>query len=89
MRGDVQSECEPALPLSEDGHISQSESQRMNAQYHAGRAELEACGTALHRPRMHPKTFHARVFPTSSALHHSSYTASQGLFANFVPYRSL
>jgi len=46
MRGDVQSECEPALPLSEDGHISQSESQRMNAQYHAGRAELEACGTA-------------------------------------------
>jgi hypothetical protein len=89
MRGDVQSEWEPVLPLSEAPHISQGESQRMNAQYHAGSAELEAGGTAWHRPRMPPKPFHAREFPTSSALHHSSYTASQGLFANFVPYRSL
>jgi hypothetical protein len=89
MRGDVQSEWAPSLPLSEARHISQGESQRMNAQYHAGSAELEAGGTAWHRPRMPPKPFHAREFPTSSALHHSSYTASQGLFANLVLYRSL
>jgi hypothetical protein len=45
MKGDVRSERESALPLPEEGHISQGESLRMSAQYHAGSAEFEAGGT--------------------------------------------
>jgi hypothetical protein len=45
IRGDVQSDRKPAVPLSEAEHISKGMSQRMNAQYHSGSAELEAGGT--------------------------------------------
>jgi hypothetical protein len=88
MRGGLHSDRKSAVPLSEAGHFSQDKSQPINAQCHSGRGPGGGWNY-VQRPRMPPKPFHTRDFPTSSAVHYSPYTASQGLFSNFVPYRSL